>query len=111
MVVSPGKIQKNSGAIYWDVLLSVTFPHIPRPPYNSTPAPNLSLQNAHRFPVAAASGRLKPTAYPNSHRPLFRFFAPMKFSDRFHCPISVDRIIFVSLSRSFSSRVGVLGQL
>src|SRR5262245_48233457 len=67
MVVSLGKVQRNTGAIYWDVSLNVTSPQIPKPPYTSTPAANFSAQKVQRFPVGAASGRLKPTAYPNSH--------------------------------------------
>ena len=109
MVVSLGNVQKSSGAIYWEVPLSVKSPHVPRPPYNSSPAPNRSLQNAQRLPVDAASGRLTPTAYPNSHRPRCRFFSPIKFSERFQSPKSLDRINFVSISRSCSWRASLLG--
>src|SRR5262249_55970811 len=105
IVVSLGRVHTNSGATYWDVPLNVNLFHVPRPPYNSTPAAKFSAQNVQRFPRGVFSGRLKPTAYPNSHWPPCTFFTPMKFSARFHCPMSLDRINFVSISRSCSWRV------
>src|SRR5262245_33760512 len=71
--VSVGRLQRNTGAMYWEVFLKVTSPHTPKPPYTSTPAANFSAQKEQRRPVLAARGRLKPTAYPNSH------FSPCTF--------------------------------
>src|SRR5215468_9799649 len=68
-LVSLGKVQIITGARYCDVPLTVKSPHSPRPPYNSAPAANLSLQKVQRLPVIGAKGRLAPTAYPNSQRP------------------------------------------
>src|ERR1700684_1428765 len=100
-----GMLKATAGPAYCEVASSPKLVVVPSPPYNSAPAAKFSRHQTQGLGLAAnPSGRVTPSAYPNSQGSPEKLFSPIKFSETFQPLKLLDRISFNSRERSISWR-------